>query len=297
MTCERVRAAPFAIALRASDVSRSDLRAFVATQFFTCLTTVRSFVRPCRSPSPSTMSFSWIIRSGSRDRLRHTNAGCSKLRYGSGLAESSAFRSTHVSDSLLISLATVIHSGVEPVAQPCAARDGGYFLTVSTIEPRKNHLTLLRAFANARRAGLDLRWIVVGQPGYGSRNIVERLRRAPSVEFVSSVGEARLEELMAGASFVAVPSFGEGFGFPPLEAMARAVPVCCSTGSALDETVGDAAVRVDASDTRGWEAALLSLAGDNGCRQALVERGRAQVKRFDWKTAARRYAEVLSDAS
>src|SRR5262249_24851538 len=136
-----------------------------------------------------------------------------------------------------------------------------YFLTVSTIEPRKNHLGLLRAFRRARREGLDLTWCLVRLPGYGSEDIVAELQREPGVEVLGRVSEAERDRLLAGALFVATPSLAEGFGFPPLEAMTRGVPVVCSTGSALDETVGSAALRVDAADEEGWSAALLRLGG------------------------------------
>src|SRR5262249_6074052 len=65
-----------------------------------------------------------------------------------------------------------------------------YFLTVSTIEPRKNHLGLLRAFRRARREGLDLTWCIVGLPGYGSEDIVAELQREPGVEVLGRVSEA-----------------------------------------------------------------------------------------------------------
>ncbi len=86
--------------------------------------------------------------------------------------------------------------------------------------------------------------------------------------------------------FHATPSLAEGFGYPPLEAMVRGVPVLCSRGSALDETVGEAGVRVEATDEADWAAQLLALQDDAALRAALSARGLARVSRFAWHGAA-----------
>jgi glycosyltransferase involved in cell wall biosynthesis len=171
-----------------------------------------------------------------------------------------------------------------------------YFLTVSTIEPRKNHLGLLRAFRRARREGLDLTWRVVGVPGYASDDIVAELRREPGVDLCGRVSDNDRDRLFAGALFAATPSRAEGFGFPPLEAMARGVPVACSSGSALDETVGEAALRVDPADEEGWSAALLQLAADPDLRQRLSAVGRARAKEFTWSRSAEQYVAAYRRA-
>jgi alpha-1,3-rhamnosyl/mannosyltransferase len=161
-----------------------------------------------------------------------------------------------------------------------------YFLTVAVVEPRKNHLMLLEAFRHARAAGLELDWKVVGEPGHLSEPILAALRRESGVEVLGQVSPSHLDALYAGAAFTATPSLAEGFGFPPLEAMARGIPTICSTGSALDETAGDAALRVAPDDVDGWTEALLRLAGDDGERARLREAGLLRVGRFDWEVAA-----------
>jgi glycosyltransferase involved in cell wall biosynthesis len=202
----------------------------------------------------------------------------------------------HHSDVFDRSRVTVIHSGVTPPAADIAHdanENGDYFLTVSAIEPRKNHLGLLASFLEARRQGLRLRWKVVGAPLYDSGEIVAALRSSEAVELVGWVSDDRLEELYRGARFVATPSFHEGFGHPPLEAMARGIPVACSTGSALDETVEDAALRIPPQDKRQWAAALLRLEADSDLRQRLTEDGLAQAARFSWERAAAEYVDVF----
>lgn len=193
----------------------------------------------------------------------------------------------------------VIYPGIDPpphAVRQSASSDGGYFLTVNTIEPRKNHLGLLRAFRRARARGLDLRWKVVGAPGYAAAPIVDELRADERVDLVGWVSAEELEQLYAAARFVVYPSLGEGFGFPPLEAMARGVPVACSMGTALDESVGDAALLVEPADERGWTEALLRLAGDDEERERLRAAGLERVRRFQWPHAAAEYAQTYRDA-
>lgn len=171
-----------------------------------------------------------------------------------------------------------------------------YFLTVSTIEPRKNHLVLLEAFRAARASGLELRWKVVGAPGYRSRKIAETLKECPGVDVLGHVSAQALERLYRGATFHVTPSFAESFGFPPLEAMARGVPTVASSGSAMDETLADASLRVPPWDVTGWTRALLALATDEDTRARLAAAGRHAVARFPWKQTAAAYAQIYRDA-
>ena len=190
----------------------------------------------------------------------------------------------------------VIYPGVWPPEPAGAPPADGYFLTVSTIEPRKNHLGLLGAFRAARAHGLRLRWKVVGARGYSSEPIVAKLHADPDVDVVGWVPDAELERLWAGARFAVYPSLAEGFGIPPLEAMARGVPVACSRGSALDETVGAAAVRVDPADEQGWTDALLRLDADEEERGRLRQLGRSTAGGFDWQRAAAAYVDAYRAA-
>jgi glycosyltransferase involved in cell wall biosynthesis len=161
-----------------------------------------------------------------------------------------------------------------------------YFLTVGVLEPRKNHLTLLRAFKAARAAGLKLRWRVVGPSGHLSGPILGALHAQLGVDVLGWVDQPTLERCFRGATFLAAPSILEGFGFPPLEAMARGVPVACSRGGVWDETVGNAALRPEATDVAEWTDALLSLSSDEGLRSELRARGSAAAAAASWQDAA-----------
>jgi len=189
----------------------------------------------------------------------------------------------------------VIHPGLAAALPVAAPAPGGerYVLTVGAIEPRRNHLTLLEAFARARADGARLRWVVVGREHYRGAPIAERLRSAPGVEVRGWVSDDELERLYRGARMVALPSYHEGFGFVPLEAMVRGVPAAVATGSALDETAGDAALRVAPGDVAGWARALERLDGDPALRVELVTRGRDRAARFTWERAAAAHVDLF----
>jgi glycosyltransferase involved in cell wall biosynthesis len=191
----------------------------------------------------------------------------------------------------------VIHPAIAPAVEPVPLTvDAPYFLTLSEINPRKNLLTLLRAFQLARRRGLGLRWKLAGPPGFRSKRLVSALASVEGVDVLGHVSDGMREALYENAAFMAFPSHAEGFGLPPLEAMARGVPTICSRGTAMDETLGEAAFRVDAEDVRGWTEGLLRLAGDSSLRAGLSEAGHGQVQQFTMARMAKAHADVYRAA-
>jgi glycosyltransferase involved in cell wall biosynthesis len=203
---------------------------------------------------------------------------------------------SHVPEAAKFDL-RVIHPGIAPPIKPAPwSVDAPYFLTISEINPRKNLLTLLRAFQLARRRGLDLRWKLAGPPGFRSKRLLSALASVEGVDVLGHVSDGMREALYDSAAFMAFPSHAEGFGLPPLEAMTRGVATICSRGTAMDETLGDAAFRVDAEDVRGWTDGLLRLAGDSALRTGLVEAGRGQVQSFTMARMADAHADVYRSA-
>src|SRR5690242_19321346 len=91
---------------------------------------------------------------------------------------------------------------------------------------------------------------------------------------------------VAGADVVVYPSLYEGFGFPPLEAMAVGTPVVASTASCLPEVLGDGALLVEATDVAAWSSAVESVLSDNTMATRLVAAGRKRVASFTWKRCA-----------
>jgi glycosyltransferase involved in cell wall biosynthesis len=191
----------------------------------------------------------------------------------------------------------VIYPGVTPTATAWAG--GGeppYFLTVSTIIPRKNHLRLLEAFRRARRAGLRADWLVAGTPGPGSAAIVNALRSEPGVRMLGAVDSRELGALYGDALFLATPSAAEGFGYTPLEAMAVGTPILASDGGALPEVIGDAGLVLPAADVDAWAGALVQLAEDTELRERLSIKGHKRAAAFTWERAAGEVVDLYRHA-
>jgi len=127
---------------------------------------------------------------------------------------------------------------------------------------------------------------------------IERLRLRERIRVTGFIPDADLHALLSGALALAHPSMDEGFGLPPLEAMAAGVPVAAARAGSIPEIVGDAAVLLDPSDEAAWTAALSDLAGDADLRARLRAAGRVRAADFTWERAAEAtlavYAKVLA---
>ncbi len=162
-----------------------------------------------------------------------------------------------------------------------------YVLHTGTLEPRKNLVRLLNAFARTTR---DHDLVLVGTKGWLSDEIhatIAKLRLADRVRLTGYVPREDLPAIYAGAEAFCYPSLYEGFGLPPLEAMACGTPVITSNVSSLPEVVGSAAVLVDPHEEESLSEALQRVLGDADLRQRLRERGLEQASRFAWERTAR----------
>lgn len=169
-----------------------------------------------------------------------------------------------------------------------------FVLAVATLEPRKNLDHLLRAFVRATRADVS-HLVLVGRPGSAEshlRSLARELNMLDRVTFVGYVPRSQLPLLYAAATAFAFPSLYEGFGLPPLEAMACGTPVLAARASCLPEVLGEAAVLLDPRSIDEWAGALRHILEDAAWRQLLVAKGLRHVRRFDWRESARRTLEV-----
>ncbi len=192
----------------------------------------------------------------------------------------------------------VVHLGVDVPHDGAlwqAEREAPYFLTLSTIEPRKNHLTLLAAYRHLRRQGFPLRWKIAGTAGHLAAPIVAALRAEDDVDVMGYVSDEERSRLLRGATFFALPSLEEGFGFPVLEAMARGIPTVCSKGSALDEVAGEDSLRVDPTDREAWVDALSALGHDPALREELSDKGRRRAQGFSWDATAKQLVTLYDE--
>lgn len=171
-----------------------------------------------------------------------------------------------------------------------------YILHVGALEPRKNLTRLIQAFALLRARGYkDHSLVLVGQKGWLYDDIFAEVRRQRldgAVRFLGHVPDQDLPALYAGAEVFVYPSLYEGFGFPPLEAMACGTPVVTSRVSSLPEVVGDAAQLVNPYEVEEITAAIERLMGDAALRGELVSKGLKQAARFSWRKAAAQTLDI-----
>jgi glycosyltransferase involved in cell wall biosynthesis len=166
----------------------------------------------------------------------------------------------------------------------------GYILFVGTISPRKNLPVLLAAYRRLRdEAGLEEPLVIVGGRGWLSEGVLEALdspELRKNVLHLSSVDDESLAHLYSRATLLAMPSYYEGFGLPPLEAMHSGCPVVASNRASLPEVVGDAGILLDPDDVDEWFEALAQVVGDRDRRQSLIQAGYGQAARFSWANTA-----------
>jgi glycosyltransferase involved in cell wall biosynthesis len=169
-------------------------------------------------------------------------------------------------------------------------------LGVGTLEPRKNHAGLIKAFyAAQQKKGGPAMLALAGGPGWlyeETRKLVADLKLERKVRFLGRVSDLELITLYSMADVFAFPSFFEGFGIPPLEAMACGAPVITSNTSSLPEVAGDAALLVDPSDTTELAQAIQTLLENEELRSQLVQKGYLQAQKYTWDSSARRILRV-----
>jgi glycosyltransferase involved in cell wall biosynthesis len=197
---------------------------------------------------------------------------------------------------------TVVYEAAHPIYRPLNdeqlvkqvkqrfAIDNEYILFVSTIEPRKNVPTLLMAYRQLLdnyHPGESL--VLAGEKGWlfdEVFSLVEKLDLAARVQFVGGVSLDELLGLYNGARLLVHPAFYEGFGLPPLEAMACGTPVVVSNTSSLPEVVGDAALLVDPTDVDSMTVAIWRMLSDSALRRQMRQKGLRRAGCFSWKKAA-----------
>lgn len=183
------------------------------------------------------------------------------------------------------------NDGFEFLAQR-GLETGKYFLTVGRLEPRKNHVTLLRAYSQLGKSAPRL--VIVGQKDFGFEALFEELidpELRERVLIIEDVGDKELPALYRhGLAFI-YPSLAEGFGMPPLEAMASGVPVIVANNTALTEVVGDAGLLVGSKDMEALKIAMFNVASNTELRYKLVEAGLKQSHTFLWEASAKIVAD------
>ena len=182
---------------------------------------------------------------------------------------------------------------VERVGARLGVEAGRFLLAVGNLSTRKNLGTLVRAMAGVRAARLPL--VLAGRPGTGAAEVQDEIRRhgvADRVRLAGFVADAELPALVQSALALVHPAVDEGFGLPPLEAMAAGTPVLAARAGSIPEVVGDAALLVEPLDAAAWARAIDLLADDGDRRAAMAAAGRDRASPFTWERVAEQTAAV-----
>jgi glycosyltransferase involved in cell wall biosynthesis len=181
-----------------------------------------------------------------------------------------------------------------------------YILYVGNVYPHKNLESLVECFQELRKDRPDLRLVLVGKEDYFYERLkrlaeanklwLERDSQSPII-FAGYVPDAELEILFQKATVYVFPSLYEGFGLPPLEAMAHGCPVASSDKASMPEILGEAAAYFDPEKPGDMAAVLKRILDDQTERQSLMARGYEQIKKYSWSECANLtwqiYQEIL----
>jgi glycosyltransferase involved in cell wall biosynthesis len=196
----------------------------------------------------------------------------------------------------------VLPAGRPPGAPPPVTLPEGcrrYVLAVGTVEPRKDYPLLVEAFTPVAAAHPDVALVVVGADGWGAERFGAAVAASPVRNRIVRTGyldDRDLAATLRSAAVLAYPSLYEGFGFPPLQAMAAGVPVVATSAGAIPEVVGDGALLVDPGDLDGLAGAMARALDGGPAIGQLVKRGRARSGTFSWERCAEGLAALYGAA-
>lgn len=246
--------------------------------------------------------------------VARTVAAAARILTPSQFSRKAILDNYQIHPDVVIAIPNGVSAAFRPMAREAAARQiarrfnirDPFVLSVGDLQPRKNHLGLLRAFESVVRArpGLRHHLVLAGQETWYSPEIhraVERSAMSDRVHFTGFVSDEDLIQFYGACAVLAFPSFYEGFGLPILEAMACGRAVICSDTTALPEVANGAALLVDPHSREQLAQALAGVLLDSELRLRLERAGPRRARLMSWERAARRtldaYYEVAGVAS
>ena len=247
-----------------------------------------SITMPLRHRLRTILSFNTFIR--------RSLEMASKIAAVSRLAADEVIRGFGIAPSKI----EIVPNGVSAEFTPGTNRDAAepFVLYVGTLEPRKGIGELLEAWSSL--PGTRPKLVLAGDPGWGTSPLLRHYRdsvAAGKIEVSGFVDRSRLRELYRTCAVFVYPSHFEGFGLPPLEAMACGAPVVAARGGAIPDTVGDAALLVTPGDAGALRDAIVRVLSDAALARDLAAKGPERARLFTWDSSAARMAELLREAS
>ena len=173
-----------------------------------------------------------------------------------------------------------------------------FILYLGTLEPRKNLKSLILAYNEIKKKFPEYKLIIGGAKGWGYKNIfqiIDNLGIDKDIIFTGYIPEKDLPSLYNSAELFVYPSFYEGFGLPPLEAMACGTPVITSNTSSLPEVVGNAGIMVDPNNVNQLADAMYKVLTDDNLRRDMIKKGLKRAKMFSWKKTAKETLKVYEE--
>ena len=231
--------------------------------------------------------------------MKHALQKSSRVLTVSNFTKADIEKTFHIPENKVV----VTYEGVDSRILETASKGeinipGEFILYVGNAYPHKNLERLIDAFGRIQRTRQDLYLVLVGKHDFFYKRLIVYVReqKITHVLFPGFVSDMGLGQLYAQAQAFVFPSLYEGFGLPPLEAMARRVPVVCSNSSCLPEIAGDAALYFSPEHLDDMIHAIERVLSDSELRQRLVINGLAQYKKYSWRDMAEKTLRIYETA-
>jgi glycosyltransferase involved in cell wall biosynthesis len=167
-------------------------------------------------------------------------------------------------------------------------------LYVGVIENRKNILTILKVADQIKEVDKDITFLLIGREGYGAAKLITEINKRDNVKYINYVEEAELMKFYSISKLFLFPSFYEGFGLPPLEAMKSGIPVVSSNTSSLKEVIGEGGIMHDPDDYNSFALSILKLFSDQEYYNNWKMRGIKQSEKFNFTKTAEKLVKIFN---
>jgi glycosyltransferase involved in cell wall biosynthesis len=192
----------------------------------------------------------------------------------------------------------LLHTDVEHIYERYKLdKNYRYIMHVGNPEPRKNVITLIKSFHHliTDLKVKDIRLIKINQLSKADRGAIKELDLQNYVKIIDCVTDEDLISLYNIANVFVFPSFYEGFGFPPLEAMACGTPVIASNTSSMPEIIGDAGIMIDPQDVNGFAGAIYEVLANQNLRRDMIKKGLEKARGFNWEKCAKGTLDIYGE--